>query len=48
MRFQLCEESQTKIREDALDDLKFRKGDQWPDDIRQNRTNKWTSMLTYH
>lgn len=45
-RFQLCEESQTKIREDALDDLKFRKGDQWPDDIRQNRRTNGRPCLT--
>ncbi len=36
-RFQLAEEFEKDIREEALIDWKFRKGEQWPDDIKQQR-----------
>lgn len=36
-RLELAEEAETEIRRLALDDLKFRSGEQWPDNIRQDR-----------
>lgn len=36
-RLKLTEEAETEIRRNALDDLKFRAGRQWPDDIKQER-----------
>jgi len=36
-RFQLAEEAETDIRKEALDDLKFRAGDQWPESIKRDR-----------
>ena len=36
-RFKLAAEAEQKTRNDALDDLKFRCGDQWPSDITTNR-----------
>jgi hypothetical protein len=37
-RFKLAQEAETKIREVALEDLEFRSGKQWPEDVRQERT----------
>jgi hypothetical protein len=37
-RFKLAEEAEAKIREVALEDLEFRSGKQWPEDVRQERT----------
>jgi hypothetical protein len=36
-RFQMSAEAESRIREEALDDLKFRAGDQWPDKIKNQR-----------
>ena len=36
-RFDLAIDQQAKIRDKALDDLKFRLGEQWPDDIKNQR-----------
>lgn len=36
-RFILAMEAETEIRRQALDDLKFRSGEQWPDNIQQDR-----------
>lgn len=36
-RFDLAVEAETEIREEALDDLKFRAGDQWPGDVKNAR-----------
>jgi hypothetical protein len=36
-RFKLASEAEMKIREEALDDLKFRSGDQWPSQFKQER-----------
>lgn len=36
-RFNLAQESESEIRKHALDDLKFRSGKQWPDNIEQDR-----------
>jgi hypothetical protein len=37
-RLQLAEEAETEIRKHALDDLKFRAGEQWPDGIKNQRS----------
>ncbi len=36
-RFKLAQEAEQKTRRDALDDLKFRAGEQWPSDILTSR-----------
>ncbi len=36
-RFQLAAEAEQRTRTDALDDLEFRSGKQWPDDITTQR-----------
>lgn len=36
-RFQLAVDAELEIRRDALDDLKFRSGEQWPQDVKQSR-----------
>jgi hypothetical protein len=36
-RFKLAQEAEQKTRRDALDDLKFRAGEQWPSDIQTSR-----------
>lgn len=36
-RFIIAEEAESQIRVDALDDLRFRKGEQWPDEIKRQR-----------
>lgn len=36
-RFRLCEEAEVDIRKEALDDLEFRAGKQWPDDVKMSR-----------
>ena len=38
-RFKACEEAESKMRKQALDDLKFSLGDQWPEEIRRTREN---------
>jgi len=38
-RFKACEEAESRLREQALSDLKFSLGDQWPDEIRRAREN---------
>ena len=45
-RFRLCEEAEASIRAQAMDDLKFRIGEQWPDDIKTSRTNDGRPCLT--
>ncbi len=36
-RFKQCEEAEDGLRQEALDDLKFRAGEQWPDKVRRIR-----------
>ena len=36
-RFKLVDEAEAQLRRDALDDLKFRSGEQWPDEVKKNR-----------
>lgn len=36
-RFSLAEDAESEIRKLALEDLRFRAGEQWPDDVRQSR-----------
>lgn len=36
-RFKLCAEAEKDFRDDALDDLKFRFGDQWPEEYKRIR-----------
>jgi len=45
-RFELCEAAEAKARKIALEDLKFRAGDQWPEDIRTRREKQSKPCLT--
>lgn len=45
-RFDLAVAAEAKMREDALDDLKFRAGEQWPDDVKQAREMDRRPCLT--
>ena len=45
-RFHLAVEAEQKNRDASLDDLKFRTGDQWPDNIETSRTNDGRPCLT--
>lgn len=36
-RFLIAQEAESEVRKEALDDLKFRAGDQWPDEIKRQR-----------
>jgi hypothetical protein len=36
-RFELAQEAESEIRKQALEDLEFRAGKQWPDEIKQDR-----------
>lgn len=46
--FKLAEEATREIRKEALDDLKFRAGDQWDDEIRNSRTRDKRPCLTFN
>lgn len=45
-RFQLAVEAESEIRKDALDDLKFSAGEQWPDEIKNGRNQDGRPCLT--
>jgi hypothetical protein len=45
-RFKLCEEAEFTNRAEALDDLKFRTGEQWPNDIQTQRVTDGRPCLT--
>lgn len=45
-RFKLAQEAETDIRRDALDDMKFRAGQQWPDEIKTARNIDKRPCLT--
>lgn len=45
-RFKLAQEAEARIREEALADLEFRAGRQWPDDVRSQRTLDKRPCLT--
>lgn len=45
-RFKLAQEATTDIRTNGLDDLKFRAGDQWPDEIKRDRDEYNRPCLT--
>jgi hypothetical protein len=45
-RFKLCEEAERELRELALDDLKFRGGEQWPQAIKQRMIAERKPALT--
>ena len=45
-RFEMCEEAEKEVRELALDDLKFRAGDQWPEDMKLRRKAARKPCLT--
>jgi hypothetical protein len=45
-RFTLCEEAEAEIRKDALDDIKFCSGDQWPEDVKTARVLDKRPCLT--
>lgn len=45
-RFAACEQAETKMREDAVDDINFCKGDQWQADVKTDRENEHRPCLT--
>lgn len=45
-RFQLCIDAESDLRNDALDDLKFYAGDQWPAEARSERERDRRPCLT--
>src|SRR5215472_1879947 len=45
-RFRMAAEAETKVREEALADLKFMAGDQWPSNIQTTRDNDGRPCLT--
>jgi len=45
-RFRLAADSEQRLRRDALDDLEFRIGKQWPSDIETSRTQDGRPCLT--
>lgn len=45
-RFLIASEAESEIRDLALDDLKFRAGDQWPDNIKKIRYDEQRPCLT--
>lgn len=45
-RFDRCVAAESENRKEGLDDLKFKAGDQWPADIRAQRSNKKRPCLT--
>ena len=45
-RFKAAAEAENKVRQDALDDLKFMAGDQWPSNIQTTRDNDGRPCLT--
>jgi hypothetical protein len=45
-RFRLCDEAEARARRDALDDLKFSIGEQWPADIEAQRVADGRPCLT--
>lgn len=45
-RFKICQDAETTIREEALDDIKFRKGEQWPSDVKNIRAQDNRPCLT--
>lgn len=45
-RFQLCADAEHQNRSDALDDLKFLSGDQWPENAKRNRIADRQPCLT--
>lgn len=45
-RFNLAEEDESEIRKEALDDLEFRAGNQWPEEIKKLRTSENRPCLT--
>lgn len=45
-RFELCQEAEKNLREVALDDLKFRAGEQWPEAIKNQRQVEKRPCLT--
>lgn len=45
-RFQLAVDAEKRIRDEALEDLKFRAGEQWPDDVKISRDQDRRPCLT--
>ena len=45
-RFTACEEAEADIRKDAVDDIKFCSGDQWPEDVKTARVLDKRPCLT--
>jgi hypothetical protein len=47
-RFIRANDAERNNRERAMDDVRFRNGDQWPDDIKQKRTEQKRPTLTFN
>jgi hypothetical protein len=45
-RFELCQEAERELRGIMLDDLKFRAGEQWDEDIKNRRKAQRKPCLT--
>lgn len=45
-RFKLCQEAERHFREESLDDLRFRAGDQWPPSAKRRREEEKRPCLT--
>ena len=45
-RFVIASDAESQIRKDALEDLQFRVGDQWPDEIKRQRYQDQRPCLT--
>lgn len=45
-RFKMCVDADSENRKSALEDLKFKAGEQWPPDIRQQRSSEKRPCLT--
>src|ERR1051325_2813114 len=45
-RFKICQEAEADVRREALVDLNFRAGKQWPDEIKSQREYDKRPMLT--
>lgn len=46
-RFKVCEEAEGENRNNALDDLSFCDGNQWPDDVTNVRKNRPTPVINH-
>ena len=45
-RYHACRDNQTLLRQEALDDLKFKHGEQWSESVKVERENEARPMVT--